>query len=375
MGQNNQTPSIQHATHFLKDGNAYRVFPHSALDIKPALPVGNYVVKQDPRTMDYFLEKVDGFEGESVVYGDIASRVERVFASYQDRPRTTGVLLTGEKGSGKTMMARLLALRAAQEGMPCLLINQPHHGDTFNQFMQTIQQPCVVMFDEFEKVYSSEDQDAVLTLLDGVFQSKKLFVLTCNDKWCLAGPMRNRPGRLLYSIEFNGVSEAFVRDYCAKNMKNTAHVDELVDVMYLFEEFNFDMLKSLVEEMNRFGESPKEAMRLLNIKPEQSDDKLYTVVSLKVEGKEVSSKMRSGSRWHGNPTSEMIQLYWAVNNTDQNDDEEDGRVEFMPVDLELLDMRKGLFTFKNSEGAVLVLQHQNEKMTSKLLDFKTPSPY
>lgn len=78
----------------------------------------------------------------------------------------------------------------------------------------------------------------------------------------------------------------------------------------------------------------------------------------------------------GNPTNEMIQLSWTVDNADQNDDEEDdGRVEFMPVDLELLDMRKGLFTFKNSKGAVLVLQHHNEKMTSKLLDFKTPSPY
>lgn len=99
--------------------------------------------------MDYFLEKVDGFDVEAVVCGDIASRFDRVFALYQDHPRPIGVLLTGEKGSGKTMMARLLALRAAKNSMPCLLINQPHHGDTFNQFMQTIQQPCVVMFDEF----------------------------------------------------------------------------------------------------------------------------------------------------------------------------------------------------------------------------------
>jgi hypothetical protein len=80
----------------------------------------------------------------------------------------------------------------AKQGVPTIVINAPWCGDKFNTLIQSIQQPCIVMFDEFEKVYSSEEQEAMLTLLDGIYSSKKLFLLTSNDKWRVDSHMRNR---------------------------------------------------------------------------------------------------------------------------------------------------------------------------------------
>ena len=83
----------------------------------------------------------------------------------------------------------------------------------------------MVLFDEFEKVYDSDEQEEMLTLLDGVFPSKKLFVLTCNDKWRVNQHMRNRPGRIFYMLDFTGLDEDFVVEYCHDNLKNLANID------------------------------------------------------------------------------------------------------------------------------------------------------
>jgi hypothetical protein len=62
------------------------------------------------------------------------------------------------------------------------MVNERHIGDDFVHFLQSIDQPCVVIFDEFEKVYSYEEQAALLTMFDGTMSSKKLWILTCNHQ-------------------------------------------------------------------------------------------------------------------------------------------------------------------------------------------------
>ena len=144
--------------------------------------------------------------------------------------------------------------------------------------MQDIEQPIIVLFDEFEKVYDSDDQEQMLTLLDGVFPSKKLFVLTCNDKWRVDKHMRNRPGRIFYMLDFKGLDQEFIREYCVDNLDadKQHYIDKICNIAQLFSEFNFDMLKALVEEMNRYNESPQDALKMLNAKPEFGDGAQYT---------------------------------------------------------------------------------------------------
>jgi len=62
--------------------------------------------------------------------------------------------LVGEKGSGKTLLAKYISIAAAKErGIPTIVINHPFHGDEFNLFMQSIQEPVIVLMDEFEKIH------------------------------------------------------------------------------------------------------------------------------------------------------------------------------------------------------------------------------
>lgn len=288
-------------TYFVRSGNTFRPADEKMLDIHETLPAGNYTIKMD-QFENFYFEEVDPFTLNYKVYGNTTRHSARIMQTFGDRPATTGVMLTGEKGSGKTLLAKALSMACYEQGIPTIIINTDWHGDKFNTLMQSIQQPCMILFDEFEKVYDRETQPAILTLLDGVFPSKKLFVLTCNDKWRVDEHMRNRPGRIFYLLDFKGLDVDFITEYCQENLNDKGQIENVCRVSTMFSEFNFDMLKSLCEEMNRYNETAQEAIKMLNAKP-QTDDGGKFKVELKINGVAVPEDNFEPTEWRGNPLS------------------------------------------------------------------------
>ena len=350
-------------TYFLKQGNTYKVTKKEALDLSERLPAGNYVIKKNDMTGELLLEAIDKFEFKGKVYGDTLKRADRILYAFNDRPATTGVMLTGEKGSGKTLLAKMLSIKGYEQDIPTIVINAPWCGDAFNAFIQSIEQPVIVVFDEFEKVYDEHEQEAMLTLLDGVYPTKKLFVLTCNDKWRVNQHMRNRPGRVFYSLEYKGLEADFIREYCHDNLKAVEHIEKIIGIAGTFGQFNFDMLKALVEEMNRFGETPQEAMQMLNAKPEYSEESRYKV-KLLVNGEEMAETNFEEKEWQGNPLNKRVHINFKA----YEKDEESGELEwdwdsmvFEPANLKKIDDNGNKYVFVASNGNTLVLTKVKEQ--------------
>ena len=337
--------------HFLKSGNTYQVASDEAMDIHALLPAGNYTVKQNPMTGAYFLEHIEDFNSPSKIYGDCLKNTDRVIQTFLSRPNGTGVMLTGEKGSGKTLLTKNIAIELAKQDIPTIVINAPLHGDQFNTFIQTITQPCAVLFDEFEKTYDREQQESILTLLDGVFPTKKLFMLTTNDKYRVDYHMRNRPGRIFYMLDFKGLDGNFITEYCEDNLKNKTHIDKIVNISTLFAEFNFDMLKALVEEMNRYDETPQEALRMLNAKPEFDGGSKYNVEV--IHNGEVVKGDVNPSVFNGNPLQPKgIEISFDADPDDESSDWE--YLEFNSNALVSVDAPAGKFIFED-KGTRLIL--------------------
>ena len=344
--------------YFLKNGSSYRVATEESLDIHHQLPPGNFIVKAD-QFGNLFLEHIDSFKPLDRYYGDTLRNTDRILRTFADREASTGVMLTGEKGSGKTLLAKNLCIEGAKQGMPTIVINNSWHGDAFNKLIQDIEQPCVILFDEFEKVYDSQEQESILTLLDGVFPSKKLFVLTCNDKWRIDRHMRNRPGRIFYMLDFKGLTAEFISEYCNENLNEKKYIAQICKIAALFTEFNFDMLKALVEDMNRYGESPQEAMEMLNAKPEYDNDNGggKFKVDLVVDKKPIKESNLYDKTWKSNPLSHrVITIEYELEEDSDNDDYR--TAEFEPTDLRNINGDTGEFMYINSRGDQLKLTRE-----------------
>jgi hypothetical protein len=359
-------------TYFMKSGTRFNVSTKEAMDLHEHLPAGNYTVKFDKMAGCYYLEQIESFEIRGKIYGDTRKQSQRILNTFNDRTASTGVMLTGEKGSGKTLLAKLLAVTASEVGVPTIVINEPWCGEGFNAFMQMIEQPTVILFDEFEKVYNKDDQEKMLTLLDGVYPSKKLFILTCNDKWRVDSHMRNRPGRIFYSLDFKGLEQDFIMEYCADNLNNVDHIASVCRVAAMFDQFNFDMLKALVEEMNRYEESASEAMRMLNAKPEFGGDSKYKV-ALQVKGLDIPADVIEQDVWVGNPLTNRISIdYKVFEDANTGEPALDGLAsieadwnwedaKFTQEDLKQIDATAGKFVFINADGDRVTLNRVKEK--------------
>ena len=249
---------------YIRRGQDFSVTTDDSIDIQESLPVGVYRLSTYP-FIGWVFGRIDDFSLPPKLYGNLPSQAKRILGTYRERlsaGNSTGVLLSGSKGAGKTLLAKKVAI---DSNLPVIVINQPHNNDSFKEIVAGLGE-CVIIFDEFEKVYAdSESQNALLTLFDGVFNIKALMFVIINDENRMVTHMINRPGRLYYSLKYEGLDREFIEDYCRDRLDNKDRIIGVLSVTTMFPEFNFDMLQALIEEMNRYDEAASEAVKYLNI--------------------------------------------------------------------------------------------------------------
>lgn len=339
---------------YTRKGKFY--IPSTTVDNCDKLPAGVYTIRQNPISKEYYFEVADTFTKPKKIYGSTMVYVERFLRTYRDRRNNTGILLMGEKGSGKTLTGKMLSLEAMKLGIPTIIVNEAHCGEEFNTFIQSIEQECIIMFDEFEKTYSYEAQKTLLTLLDGVFPTKKLFLLTANENH-IDYNMQNRPGRIYYKIQFGKLEADFVREYCKDNLVNLAHLDDLMKLYVLFEKFNFDMMVALVEEINRFDETPIEAAKWLNIAVE---GRSQFSVSITYRGKPYTDEQISPSTWTSHPLHSS-HLFFEIDDDTLAPEDEWYALRLGQEDLQKINPNQGTYVYQKDEFVITLQKKKDYK--------------
>ena len=265
--RNDNTKGFTKMSVIIRQGSTYKVADESDIEVTKKLPAKTFVVKFHEMSGTYFLTPVDDMSVPSKLYGNTHKDAKRIINTFNTRDGAMGVHLNGVKGSGKTLLSKVISEEMRNSGVPTIIINEPHCGDGFNQFIQQIDQKAVIIFDEFEKVYGHNEQEKILTLLDGVYPTKKLFIVTTNDKSMTSEYMKNRPSRIRYYIDFGTIDPAFVEEYCQDNLDNKDNMGDIIKFAEIYSFLNFDMLSAMVSEMNMYNETLKEAMVYLNVIP------------------------------------------------------------------------------------------------------------
>jgi hypothetical protein len=265
-------------TGFFTSADTYR--PHN-LDngkIVETLPPGYYTVAFDSAKELFYLKTSESFTIPDKIYGNGTKFADKLIDTYLARGKNTGAMLVGDKGSGKTLVAKYACARLVNEyGMPVISVTTGYSGQEFLDFMQQITQPCVVLFDEFEKNYKGGNsvhkseannlapQNSLLTLFDGVLEANKLFIVTANDLMGIDSHLINRPSRFYYFKEYNGVEPDAVVEYCTDRGMSSDHIKVMLVLADVYPQINFDTVCVICEESIRYGLSPSECVVDLNV--------------------------------------------------------------------------------------------------------------
>ena len=296
---------------FYTSGNIYEIFDNS-LRTFDQLPPQTYVVRFS-KNRGFFLEKYVEIEiNENKIYGVHLEKVNKVLSSFGKFNRNLGVILSGDKGIGKSLFAKLLAVESIKRNIPLIVVDTYIPG--ISSYLENIKQEVMVLFDEFDKTFGeihqndgeASPQAQLLGLFDGVSGGKKLFVITCNELRKVNDYLINRPGRFHYHFRFEYPSAKEISEYLTDKLpeKYYGEIDNVVAFSKKIS-LNYDCLRAIAFELSS-GVNFKDAIGDLNIINTESER--YTVTLHYANGLVASAKSVYIDLFSGDDEEETIYL-------------------------------------------------------------------
>ena len=220
----------------LNNNGKYQFF--NALEIEKILKPTTYVFNFDDNG-NCWLEDIEAFKFPDKIY-DVNGKL-RIYIkkSYLTNKKNLGVLLTGNKGQGKSLTAKLLCSELDQ---PTIIINKQIPADiNFIKFLNELKQNYTLFVDEFEKLFNTtkvsnetngyHTQETFLSFMDGVLtnEHKVLFLLTTNEG--INEYFINRPSRIKFLQEYNELPEELFNLITDDRLNNLEFKQDLVDII------------------------------------------------------------------------------------------------------------------------------------------------
>ena len=209
--------------------------------------------------------------------------IDRVLKNFNSSEKNTaGVLLTGDKGTGKSVTAKILAEKAQ---LPIIVINPDMEEKYLEEFFKEFNQPVCVLFDEVDKNF---DTRKMLTFLDGMHKTaKKLVIMTANDEDNLSNYIKNRCSRIRYYRHYSMLEDAKEYAELICDEKGIDNKEEIVNFIVKNIKYpSIDNISSFIDEViftKEWKLSLKEVLEFMNInigegpisEEEEDDDNDY----------------------------------------------------------------------------------------------------
>lgn len=183
-------------------------------------------------------------------FGKHNARIKQITASYDRHGKSNGVLLHGQKGSGKSLMAEELGNWMIAQDLPVIMVAEPMSAEELTIIIKAVG-PCMVYFDEFGKIYNEKnDRERLLPLFSDTSFSGVMFVITGNESEEFSEYLVYRPQRFRYNIGFGAsIDLETLHDILAKMQVNERlHKAFEAYVRQSAGKLNFDSLLCMIRE-------------------------------------------------------------------------------------------------------------------------------
>lgn len=239
-----------------------------------------YNIKVDRYTDQITLEETEALSLPSKVYcTDRDNRfVNKVINSYNLADSGfTGVMLAGLKGSGKTVMMKVIANKS---GLPIINIDKNIRPWILKTLVEKLGDTSVCfLFDELDKLLDDYDDSALLQILDGTdTKGKHMILFTCNDTDEISEYLIDRCSRIRYWREFEEMSPSLIMEVLEDRLDNKNEAKFLTDfIKDNFQVCSFDNIISFVKEANDYPTVTfEELFEDMNLSPKGGTIKPHT---------------------------------------------------------------------------------------------------
>ena len=229
-----------------------------------SLPAGVYNIEFNPMA-GYSLVKRENFETPDKIYGETPRLVDKMIKRYMSFDKNFGTILTGRKGTGKSMASRLVSNMLIEQGIPTILVTE--NTPDIAGFLASIKQRALILFDEFEKTFpysgGRDEQAQFLGLFDGIVNNRHFYLVTTNDERKINPYFLGRTGRFYYKFTFGDITIEEITDVLTDQV--TADIDiEKVAAKLNTLRINHDQLNAVVAELN-FSETIDDIIKYVNL--------------------------------------------------------------------------------------------------------------
>ena len=202
-----------------------------------------------------FFKLIDDLDLPDKVYStkDEDGFINKVLTRYeQSNSGVLGVMLSGLKGSGKTVMAKQIAVKS---NLPIIIIDKSFSPRKLSELFQDLSDTeACFLFDEIDKIGEDYDDTFLLQVLDGANTTgKKLMLFTCNNEEDINDCLIDRCSRIRYWREFNELSASMIQKVLEDILDDKDEVKCLCDfIQETFGCISFDNIVSFANEVNNY---------------------------------------------------------------------------------------------------------------------------
>ena len=248
------------------------------------------------------LEKdLDRFKIREKYYGSMLADVERTWNTYgnfkKEGEKQFAFGAVGFKGMGKTEYLSLVANRAMDEGMICVLVTEIQSSPELIQFLSSLNN-VFIMFDEFGKVFPPRGpQSLMLTMFNNLNQKKRIIAASDNSLNAFDEFFKDRTGRIHYLLEFYSIDEEIIREYSKDAGASKTFIEEIVKASKRVPNFSMDYIQGLIKEHRWYPEDDLDRLLyFLNLKILKHRvliyvDKVEKLIKVKSKNEEINIKL------------------------------------------------------------------------------------